>query len=654
MPLSGTHITIVQRVAASDPKYQKLLGDPDTSLSENDAEAVKMRFASLGAVGPDVFYAMADFGADLQDLENFLIKVGGTFECIGELMDEISEFVDGVLSTITFGISDSLEQTSSLLVGILKEGLLAALVNTGLNFWPVFEPARQRDLPRPGWFWADYLHYIRSGRFARKLVDLSQASGNDNLKAYAYGYLTHYVTDVVGHPYVNQVVEAPWRLYWQRHHLVENFMDPYVWDRWHSAQPAPSGGGEPPLDQLVSTPNTLGTGAPFTFARLHDHVNIGTPSLGDPVDQLVKDVCDKIHAGLFDLGIAEETESPESTEADFQAWAKMMAQAIKETYDEAADMRPMNLASNFLLKGSLVSRPDGYPTSEDVAAAYGAFRLLLRISTEEKIQEPRPPDILGDISQAVQQLWQDVQNDLAGIPPPPSIPSGGSFSLEALLEAIKSAAEWVAEVAAAVVKAAFDLIKNLINVAGTVVSEPIKYLLYLVNKALYALYRAFRDVLLFQAYVNPYTDQLAIKMGALDTSTLWRAKGNLPSGQYPREAIVAERAKFFSTYSPIVPPTAAAERLPVDFAAPYTEHVLPFMPALITVRTIPDDFIEPGIGRHDMFRDSSPEGGPQPKDRRRGFANNPRDFGGRLSRDREAARLQPRRRPRLRLADVGR
>lgn len=190
MPLSGTHITVVQRTAASHPKYKKLLGDPDPSLSESDPAAVKMRFASLGAVGPDVFYAMADFGGDLQDLENFLIKIGGTFECIGDLMDEIGEFVDGVLSTITLGVSDSLEQTSNLLVGILQQGLLATLVNTGLNFWPVFEPARQRDLPRPSWFWADYLHYIRSGRFARKLVDLSQASGNANLKAYAYGYLT--------------------------------------------------------------------------------------------------------------------------------------------------------------------------------------------------------------------------------------------------------------------------------------------------------------------------------------------------------------------------------------------------------------------------------------------------------------------------------
>ena len=41
-------------------------------------------------------------------------------------------------------------------------------------------------------------------------------TGNPNLIAYSLGYTTHYVTDVVGHPFVNQVVGGPWRLYWQR------------------------------------------------------------------------------------------------------------------------------------------------------------------------------------------------------------------------------------------------------------------------------------------------------------------------------------------------------------------------------------------------------------------------------------------------------
>src|SRR2546430_11876401 len=104
----------------------------------------------------------------------------------------------------------------------MNEGLFALLASGGFNPFAFFEPRRQQDRPREEWFWADVLHYWRSGKFVENLVARAKASGNPNLIAYAYGYVSHYATDVVGHPYVNQVVGAPWRLYWQRHHLVEN------------------------------------------------------------------------------------------------------------------------------------------------------------------------------------------------------------------------------------------------------------------------------------------------------------------------------------------------------------------------------------------------------------------------------------------------
>jgi len=156
-------------------------------------------------------------------------------------MGQVSRYVDGVESVTTFGITDSLHKTFDLIAAALNEGMLALMVGpAGMNFWPVFEAARQKDLPRQNWFWADYLRYIKSGQFVHRLIDNARATGNPNLLAYAYGYLTHYVTDVVGHPYVNQVVQGPWRVYWQRHHLVENFIDAYVWDRWHTSNPPPA------------------------------------------------------------------------------------------------------------------------------------------------------------------------------------------------------------------------------------------------------------------------------------------------------------------------------------------------------------------------------------------------------------------------------
>ena len=52
---------------------------------------------------------MADYGGDLQDLENFLVKVAGSFECISELSEEISRYIDGTQSNITNGVTASLQ-----------------------------------------------------------------------------------------------------------------------------------------------------------------------------------------------------------------------------------------------------------------------------------------------------------------------------------------------------------------------------------------------------------------------------------------------------------------------------------------------------------------------------------------------------------------
>ena len=631
MPTAGTHITIVQRLAAASTQFRDLLGDP-LADPETD-EGRQARFACLGAVGPDVFYAMADYGSGLQDLENFLVKTAGTFQCIAETLGKLDRFVSGIESTITFGVSDELEKTSKTISAVIHEGLLALLVSTGANFWPVFEAARQKDKTRRGWFWADYLHYIRSGRFARRLLD--NAGDNVNLRAYALGYLTHYVTDVVGHPYVNQVVQSPWRLYWQRHHLVENFIDVYVWDRWHVSRPASPGDAEPPLDAVTTTPNNpIGTGAPFTFARLNDHINIGKSTLGDPVDDIISSVCDKIDDGLFDVGIAEDTEQDEPDDDDFRAWTELMVKTLRDVYSNTT--HPENLAPG---------RPDGFPTTEDVAAAYGAFRLLMRIATEEEINDPPAPNIIGDISAAVQQLLDDLQNNLSSFPPVPVPSTDGSFSWDALWDATKDFAEWLGESAAAVIKTVFDFIRDEINVAGTVLTEPIKYALWLLQKFLFSLYRQLRDVLVMAAYAVPFTNQLAINMGGpFNTISLWRSMVDLKPDKYPVEEIDEERAVLFSNYAPFVPPrflTSNVEQPPVGNAAPYQPHVTGggFIGRSISP-TIPDDFIDAPIGPDDMFVSGAPQQAERSSDQRApNRFGNQRNYGGAMANSARAIQL---------------
>jgi hypothetical protein len=604
MPTSGTHITIVQRLAL-DPVLQPFLGNPDAQPG-SPAEK-QMRFANLGAVGPDIFYAMADYRPEVQDLEDFLVKVGGTFEAILDVMGQIQRYIDGVVNEITLGIVEGLENTVALISGTVKNFILGLLVDNGYNFWPFFEAARQRDLPRSQWFWADYLHYVRSGRFVRKLLELS---GQDpNLRAYALGYLTHYVTDVVGHPYVNQVVQAPWRLYWQRHHLVENFIDAYVWDRWHvpSPAPAPPNAAEQPPDRVTKAANAQGTGAPFNFARLNDLISIGIPTLGDPIDGILNGLADGIANGLADLGVSGFTEPPAPNDPDFVAWTRMMERALKEVYQDDP-LHPQRLMG--------VGRPNGFPTADDIAAAYGVMRFFLKLSTEDKIQDSKAPNIVDDISQAVQDLVNQIENDIGGLRAPPLPSTHGHFSLSALWDAVKNLAEWAADTVAKVVKTAFDFAKGLVNVALTPVKDVVKFTFFLINKALFALYRHVRETLVLAAYNIPYTEELATSMGALfSTADLWQTKGNLGAGRYPVEEILEEEEFTGNGYSPIVPPnqqpTPDVELNSVRLTAPYPAG-------------LPDVFIDTPRGPDDLFSVNGHNGPLQFND------DSGRNFGGAL------------------------
>jgi hypothetical protein len=600
MPTSGTHITVLQRLALQDTSLQELIGDP-AKVGDDSPAGLKCRYANLGAVGPDIFYAMADYGSDLQDLENFLVKMGGTFECIAEVMGAVTTTIDNIVSTATLGVSNYVTETSSLISAIISNEFIALMLDAGFNFWPVFEPARQKDQPREGWFWADYLHYIRTGQFTKTLLQNALNTKNPNLIAYAYGYLTHYVTDVVGHPYVNQVVQGPWRLYWQRHHLVENFIDGYVWDRWHSPQAGDPADPEPPLDTVTTKPNDFGTGAPYSYARLNDHINVGKLSMSDPVDKIVQQIADDIAAGLFSIGIAVNLHPATPTEADFNAWTELVAATIHQVY--LNDPHPMNLAPE---------RPSGYPSSEDVGAAYGVFRLLLKIATEDKVKEPQMPDITADISPIIQQLEDQINAALASFPPFPSGSFSGNVSLSNICQALQDTCNWIEEVLAAVMDVVADFVLAVGTLALTIAVDALKYALYLLNKALYTAYKTLRFALVQTGYATPYTEDLVHAINnTFTTEQLWRSQGDPPPPLYPSEERDEQRAFTGNHYHPIVPPRTATSKV----EQPFVQGTAPYLPSSAGGWTSPDDFIDGDgtlIGKNDMFG-TGPNDGPAPQ-----------------------------------------
>jgi hypothetical protein len=622
MPTSGTHITVVEQLALHSSAFKALLGDP---LADPDTpDGTRMRFAKLGAVGPDVLYMLGDFnvpGASaLQDLENLLVKVGGTTACMSELSEKVNKWLTGELDKITAGIASELQSTSALVSGVVTNGFMALLVGSGVNVWSVFRSPRQQDLPREKWFWADFLHYVYTGDFTKRLLNNAKRSGDPKLYAYALGYLSHYVTDVVGHPYVNQVVQGPFRMHWQRHHLIENFIDAYVWDRWHVQRPDPGGAAERPLDAATFVPNALGQGAPVLMSRLHDHITVGGTHLPDPVDAVIEGVCQKIEKGLFDIGILEDTRMDAPADPGFDAWLKLLVQTLHDVYTGTP---PHLIRHPTILASAPDPRVDGFPREGDVAGAYGVLRLLLKVATEEDLQPPVFPDIVGDVSAVIDKTMQKIANDIGGVPPFPTPSSGGSFSLDSLLQSIADIAQGVGEAVQGIGKALADLVAGLAGLGEVLVADSIKILLWLLNSALFALYRYFRDVLVLNAYSSPFTDELVAHIGGVNTTDLWISRGNLTKNAYPAEENPHARDHLFSPYRPYVPPanSQTVEQPPVALAGPYGPG------------SRPEAFLEAPQGPDNMFAGTALQTPTNAltRQRERTFTDTPKNFGGAIA-----------------------
>ena len=115
------------------------------------------------------------------------------------------------------------------------------------------------------------------------------------------------------------------------------------------------------------------------------------------MDELVQ----KISDGLFHSGRSrnsQDTDFPAPDDGDFKAWASLFVSAMHKTYDP---FEASNLQKQLISNGKPVERSHGYPLPDDIAAAYGVFRLLLRVTTEENTKNSSPPSISADISAAI-------------------------------------------------------------------------------------------------------------------------------------------------------------------------------------------------------------------------------------------------------------
>ena len=246
MPGPALHHMIADRLKAQISQ-NKGLGSKTTAAQYTAiqtllADPKKLPYLFFGCQGPDyLFFNTKDMAGPI-----------GTFaEFYFEVVDFIEDFKKTLLSVVPQPVLDALEafdeavnetiEDSALLselqqtfedINRLLDGFAAtliAMVEKFISNFNLFDlvshPYRDGVNSSEKWWWFDALHYRKTGKFAKELLEATSKDLNDPKFLYALGYLTHYCADTVGHPYVNLVSGGPYRSQAQRHKTGENYQD---------------------------------------------------------------------------------------------------------------------------------------------------------------------------------------------------------------------------------------------------------------------------------------------------------------------------------------------------------------------------------------------------------------------------------------------
>lgn len=244
MPKLGIHGLVLADTV------EKLKLNPNTTNTALEIED-NIDWAMLGAVGPDLFFWAPDYDVvqityDMwQYIESWIdiydkcmAPIRWVKDQVGEIVEPVYDALEDYLPTNTIDLINTvlveLKETASL----FSSAILNKIVDWTSplytqTFFSGFTPPLQKNDPEAKWLWFDMLHYRKVGDFAKNLISNSK-NGTARERAYAYGYLSHIATDLMGHPYVNQIVGGPFRLHVQRHVTVENWMDTRAYNERYS------------------------------------------------------------------------------------------------------------------------------------------------------------------------------------------------------------------------------------------------------------------------------------------------------------------------------------------------------------------------------------------------------------------------------------
>jgi hypothetical protein len=342
-------------------------------------------YLALGAIGPDIFFLLPDFkgtGSGLASAAatviDFYQKWDDTFVTPYEqILEPVALQTADEIGALSGGLAAQLSDISSRASALLQDMAITLMVRQ-YDIFGILGSGVPSAYDEKTFFWSDMLHYRRTYRFAAQLWLNATVAGNPRFQAFALGWMSHLATDVTGHGFVNEKCGGPWRLHWQRHHVVENHMDARVYDSEH---------GTAPIYQMMSSAalhlaiafNDDGSSLADWFMPFESQPSLAYPT-GDTATEIVA------RNGILD----QDSTLP----ADLADFIVATLRAVYTDVDTSAGSKDQCAAHPINLSDTIPGHSmDGFPTSLDVQTTYWWLYKYVKLTTTDffKLRRPTPP-----------------------------------------------------------------------------------------------------------------------------------------------------------------------------------------------------------------------------------------------------------------------
>ncbi len=487
MPKFGIHFIVLKKL------QEKLDGDGAAARQELLRILNENKFAaSLGCIGPDLLFWAPDYDVveNLRDLVTAYDGIMRIYDALDEAVETIEKNIDDGVDYVLDGLEqvpiigepvkiareygeaiETIKEQFSILAdswkGEIRQALFVRVL--GLDaaapfdnltlarslFHGLFQSTLQAGREEMDWYWFEMLHYRKTGDFAKALIRRAESSGDEAQMAYAYAYVSHYATDVVGHPFVNTISGSPYRMNVQRHVVIENFMDQWKW-----------------VDE-------------FEGASIRNSL-------------------------LSTLGFEDVYDLPQNI-------AKLIVDTLKEVYGGVVHpLRYVNSRNTAGLAEAVGVNPlrDGFLESRDIQTAYIYQRLMLKFLGGQE-DRPKPDEPFPGADTYLADMMSQGNLD---IPPAPPFPNAGlpqnvdEFfqSLDVWLQAAQAYLDWALDAATAVTNAVGDALSDYLDDPAEETLKLIQALAYAVACMLYDVYRMVHQVLALAGLAYPEPDDAAL------------------------------------------------------------------------------------------------------------------------------------------------